>query len=78
MKNKKIEWKIFQGCLKIKKEKKNIMRLSFVTQFKIEFLLLFNGCRKVLGKIPPLFNDPDVLSSVSDKAKLFARHFFKN
>ena len=78
MKNKRIEWKIFQGCLKIKKEKKNIMRLSFVTQFKIEFLLLFNRCRKVLGKIPPLFNDPDVLSSVSDKAKLFARHFFKN
>ena len=46
--------------------------------YETEFLLLFNGCRKVLGKIPPLFNDPDVLSSVSDKAKLFARHFFKN
>ena len=28
------------------------MRLSFITQFKIEFLLLFTGCRKVLGKIP--------------------------
>ena len=27
-------------------------RLSFITQFKIEFLLLFTGCRKVLGKIP--------------------------
>ena len=26
-------------------------RLSFVTQFKIEFLLLFMDYRKVLGKI---------------------------
>ena len=26
-------------------------RLSFITQFKIEFLLLFNGFRKVLGKM---------------------------
>ena len=25
--------------------------LSFMTQFKIEFLLLFTGCRKVLGKM---------------------------
>ena len=28
------------------------MRLSFFTQFKIEFLLPFTGCRKVLGKMP--------------------------
>ena len=28
------------------------MRLNFITQFKIEFLLPFTGCRKVLGKIP--------------------------
>ena len=28
------------------------MGLSFITQLKIEFLLPFNGCRKVLGKIP--------------------------
>ena len=27
-------------------------RLSFTVQFKIEFLLLFAGCRKVLGKMP--------------------------
>ena len=26
-------------------------RLSFITQFKIEFLLPFTGCRKVLGKM---------------------------
>ena len=28
------------------------MRLSFITQFKIEILLPFNGCRKVVGKMP--------------------------
>ena len=28
--------------------------------------------------IPPLFNDPEVLSSASDKAKLFAKNFSKN
>ena len=27
------------------------MRLSFITQFKIEFLLPFTDCRKVLGKM---------------------------
>ena len=27
-------------------------RLSFITQFKIEFLLPFTSCRKVLGKMP--------------------------
>ena len=27
------------------------MRLSFLTQFKIDFLLPFTGCRKVLGKM---------------------------
>ena len=26
--------------------------------------------------IPPLFNGPEVLSSASDKAKLFAENFF--
>ena len=34
-----------------KKEKKN-MKLSFMTQFKIEFLLLVTDCRKVLEKMP--------------------------
>ena len=28
--------------------------------------------------IPPLFNGPEVLSSASDKAKLFAKKFSKN
>ena len=31
-------------------------RLSFITQFKIEFLLLFTGCRNVPGKIPAVLN----------------------
>ena len=35
-----------------KEKKKNMKRLNFITQFKIEFLLSFLGCRKVLGKIP--------------------------
>ena len=29
-----------------------LTRLSFITQFKIEFLLLFTVCRKVLRKMP--------------------------
>ena len=38
---------------KKKKEKKtNEEILSFITQFKIEFLLPFTCCRKVLGKKP--------------------------
>ena len=28
--------------------------------------------------MPPLFNGPEVLSSVSDKAKVFAKNFSKN
>ena len=49
-----MKWKIFQLCFKNKKEKKkkHTKRLSFITQFKFEFLLLFNGCRKVIGKMP--------------------------
>ena len=30
------------------------------------------------GKSSPVFNDPEVLSSASDKAKLFAENFSKN
>ena len=40
-----MEQGIFQGCYRKK-------RLSFITQFKTEFLLLFTGCRKVPGKMP--------------------------
>ena len=41
-----------------------------------ELLIVFS--RKVKSDIPPLFNDPEVLSCVSDKAKLFAENFSKN
>ena len=33
---------------------------------------------KSKSAIAPLFNDPEVLSSASDKAKLFAENFSKN
>ena len=48
------EWngKSFKDVSKIKK--KHIKRLSFIIAFKIEFLLPFNGCRKVLGKMPDI------------------------
>ena len=46
MKNRRIEWKIFQGCFKKKKKKK------VVIEFKIEFLLQFTGCSKLLEKMP--------------------------
>ena len=37
-----------------KRKKKHIKRISFITQFKTEFLILFTGCRKVLGKMPAI------------------------
>ena len=36
---------------------------------------VFNKCRSV---IPTLFNDLEVLSSASDKAKLFPKNFSRN
>ena len=48
----KYNGKSFKGVSKTKKKKKHMKRLSFITQFKIEFLLPFTGCRKVLGKMP--------------------------
>ena len=44
--------KSFKGVSKTKKKKQHIKRLSFINQFKVEFLLLFTSCRKVLGKMP--------------------------
>ena len=44
--------------------------------------LIYLQYNSVLNKgksaIPPLFNEPEVLSSASDKAKLFAENFCKN
>ena len=34
------------------KQERHMKRLSFITQIKIEFLLLLTSCREVLGKIP--------------------------
>ena len=36
----------------LQKQKRKKNRLSFITQFMFEFLLLFTGSRKVLGKMP--------------------------
>ena len=44
--------KFFKGFLKTKKKKKHMNRSSFITLFKIEFLLPFTSCGKVLGKMP--------------------------
>ena len=40
---------------KRKKKKKHLKGLSFITQFKIQILLPFTGCRKVLGKMPDIY-----------------------
>ena len=42
-----------------------------------KLLIVFSTMVNLLY-IPPLFNDPEVLSSASDKAKLFAKNFSKN
>ena len=46
--------KSYKGVLKTKqkKKKKNEGIEFFITQFKIEFLLPFTNCRKVLEKMP--------------------------
>ena len=44
-----------------------------------EFWRIANSVlNKGKSAIPPLFNGPEVLSSASDKAKLFAENFSKN
>ena len=45
-----------------KRKKQNMKRLSFITQFKIEFLLPFTSCRKVLGKMPDMWHMKSVSS----------------
>ena len=45
--------KCFKGVLKTNKQKKTCTEIvKFITQFKIEFLLPFTGCRRVLGEMP--------------------------
>ena len=44
-----------------------------------DFWLIANSVlNKVKSAIPPLFNDPEVLCSASDTAKLFSESFDKN
>ena len=40
-----------------------LKRLNFITEFKIEFLLPFTGCRKVLRKMPERYIIVSVLQS---------------
>ena len=53
-----------------------------ITSQKLGSLDFWRIANSVLNKgksaIPPLFNGPEVLSSSSDKAKLFAKNFYKN
>ena len=51
-KTKENRWKESFKDVSKKKEKENMKSLSFITQFKIEFLLLLTYFRKVLGKMP--------------------------
>ena len=50
------------------------------SESKLKFRLSINHYALNKGKftIPPLFNVPEVLSSASDKAKLFTKNFSKN
>ena len=53
-----------------------------ITSLKLRPRDFWQIANSVLNKgksaIPPLFNGPEVLSSASDKAKLFAQNFSKN
>ena len=56
-------------------------KLAYANKTK-EFITSQKLANSVLNKgksaIPPLFNGPEVLSSASDKTKLFAENFSKN
>ena len=53
-----------------------------ITSQKLGFRHFLGIANSVLNKgisaIPPLFNGPEVLNSLSDKAKFFAENFSKN
>ena len=55
---------------------------EFITSQKLGSRDFWQIANSVLNKgksvIPPLFNSPEVFSSASDKAKLFAENFSKN
>ena len=55
---------------------------EYITSQKLGYRDFWRITNSVLSKgksaIPPLFNGPEVLSSASDKAKLFAKNFSRN
>ena len=59
------------------KRKKNMERLSFMTHFKIEFLLPFNGLRRVLKNawygafVTPLCHHNDAVLLTEEIATVF-------
>ena len=59
-----------------------LIKHEFITSQKLGSRDFWRIANSVLNKgksaIPPLFNDPEVLSSAFDKAKLFAENFSKN
>ena len=57
------------------KRKTNMKRLSFITQFKLEFLLPFTSCRKVLGKMPEIITINFLLAN-GDLLKISVFIFF--
>ena len=56
------------------KESIAFQKLGYQEFWQIAYSVLKRG----KTTIPPLFNGSEVLSSESDKAKLFAKNFFKN
>ena len=59
-----------------------LIKQESITSQKLGSCDFWRIANSVLNKgksaIPPLFNGPEVLSSASDKAKLFAENFSKN
>ena len=59
-----------------------LIKQEFITSLKLSSRDFWRIANSVLNKgksaIPPLFNSPEVLSSASDKAKLFAENCYKN
>ena len=59
-----------------------LIEQEFITPQKLGSYDFWEIANSVLNKdksaTPPLFNDPEVLSSASDKAKLFAKNFSAN
>ena len=59
-----------------------LIKQESITSQKHGSLDIWQIANSVINKgksaIPPLFNGPELFSSASDKAKLFAENFYKN